>query len=1040
MIMSSVKWTKEQLQAINEENKNIIVSAGAGSGKTAVLTERIIRKLKSGVKANELLVLTFTNAAAAEMKNRVIEKMQDDPLLESRIDEVENAYITTFDSFAFSLVRHYHYLFDLSKNVQIISSSIIKLKENEILNDIFNDLYISNDSDFLEMIDNFTNKDDSSLIKEILEMYNKKIINLINKDEVLDNYDTIYGTKEKMDSYVKIYLKSIDEQIQIIKDYYDDIKNYLTRIKPSDTVNNYLNMIHLLVTASDYDTIKQIVTNPAETPRNKTILESETIAKTSIVNAIATLKELCYYPSLNHIYTSLENSLKYQKVIVKILKELDIRIQEYKRQNESFEFIDIANMALKLVKEHLEIKDELQSQYKEIMVDEYQDTNDLQDAFINEIARDNVYVVGDVKQSIYRFRNANPAIFVSKYNQYGNPNYNKGIKIDLNKNFRSNNEVIDIVNHIFDRLMVPSLGGIDYQKEHQLVFGLEAYNSYHVDHCIELLTYDNEKKLYKDIEIEMFHVANDIRQKIENKVQVYDPKLKKTRDCNYQDFAILLSSLNEKKKEATDIQKCLEYFNIPTIIVRNDDLLDSDLFSVFLNIFNIIHEVYYNQYDQLFKKSYYGLGRSFLVNESDDNLYFQLKNHTYKETELFKKISYLVSQATILSNEQFILEVIDTFDFYNSIIKIGRIDSNIDFINAFYDLSKNLSSIDVSILELGNYLQSFKDNNEKIEITNSAIANDKVKIMTIHKSKGLEFPFCYFLHNHSDININDIKAQFVFDNKYGIVTPFYDEGMGHTITKSLVKKDFYLESLSEKIRLFYVALTRCREHMIILCKEAKNPKEELENCKNFNDLLYYVFSCFNGIQKTIIIDDLNIHRKYLNIKETKLDNKDLTNTMKYHNLDIKKETLQKQEASKTVFEILSNEQKKIMQIGTKYHELFELCDFKNFDPSIYDNEQKLRLQNFLNQEVVSNIKDAIIYKELPFIYQGEETLMHGIIDLALEYDDHVDIIDYKLKHTTDEAYKKQLLAYKNYIASMMNKPIHTYLYSIMDNQMVKIDV
>lgn len=1038
--MANVKWTNEQLQAINEDNKNIIVSAGAGSGKTAVLTERIIRILKSGVKANELLVLTFTNAAAAEMKNRVVEKMQDDPMLESRIDEVENAYITTFDSYAFSIVRHYHYLLDLSKNVQIIDSSIIVLKEKEILDDIFNALYASNDVDFLEMIDNFTNKDDASLIKEILDMYNKKVIYLINKDEVLDNYDLIYGNHDKIKSYVDTYLDSINEQMQIIKDNYDDLRSYLLRLKQSNTVSNYLNMIDNLVTASDYDTIKQIITNPAETPRNKTETGSETIAKANVLKAISTLKELCYYPSLSHIYKSLENSLKYQKVIVRILKELDTRIQEYKKYNESFEFVDIANMALKLVIDHEDIKNELQSQYKEIMIDEYQDTNDLQDTFISYIANDNVYVVGDVKQSIYRFRNANPTIFVSKYDKYGNPNYDKGLRIDLNKNFRSNHEVIDMVNKIFDKLMIPSLGGVDYQKEHQLVFGLEAYNDYHVDNCIELITYENDDKLYKDVEIEMFHVAYDINKKIENKVQVYDPKLKKTRDCKYEDFAILVSSLYENKKEASDIQKCLEYYNIPTLILKKDNLLDSDLFSVFLNIFNLIHEVYHNQFTNLFKKSYYGLGRSFLFNYSDEELYFQLKNNTYKETELYQKIDELVKKVDILSNDNFILEVVNVFDFYNSIITVGRIDSNIDFINAFYDMAKNLSSIDVSILELGNYLQSFKDNGEKIEITSSAMASDKVKIMTIHKSKGLEFPFCYFLHNHSNINTSDIRARFIFDSKYGVITPFYDEGIGETITKSFVKKDFYLENLAEKIRLFYVALTRCREHMIILCKENKKPKEELENCKSFNDLIYYAFDCFGGVCKNIIVDDLEIHRKYLNIKETKLEEKDLTNTIKHHEINIKKETLQKQEASKTVFEILTSDRKKIMQTGTRYHELFELCDFKNFNPSIYDNEQKLRLQSFLNQEVVKNIKDATIYKELPFIYQEDDSLMHGVIDLALEYDDHVDIIDYKLKHTADEAYKKQLLAYKNYIASVINKPINTYLYSIMDNQMVKIDV
>ena len=396
-------WTKEQLQAINEEGQNIIVSAGAGSGKTAVLSERVLRKLKQGIDINRLLVLTFTNEAAGEMKNRIRKKIKQEPSLKKQLDYLDASYITTFDSYAGSIVKKYHYLLNIPKNITIIDNGLLELQKDTILDSIFESLYQKQDNDFANLINNFCTKDDKE-IKNAIKKINNSLNLRLDKDEYLDNY------KLDIPKYLKQYNELLQHKLL-------ELENVLYRLSYSSDSTFYENMsiaLEPLLKSRSYD---EIANNFALVSLPRIPKDSEDDIKKLKDEISKILKEfetLCRFSSEKEIEESLKQTENYIRIIIKIIKEYDSQIMEFKRNNNAYEFTDIALFAIKIVKDNEEIRKELQNYYNEILVDEYQDTSDLQEAFINLIENHNVYMVGDIKQSIYRFRNANPTIFKNK--------------------------------------------------------------------------------------------------------------------------------------------------------------------------------------------------------------------------------------------------------------------------------------------------------------------------------------------------------------------------------------------------------------------------------------------------------------------------------------------------------------------------------------------------------------------------------------------------------------------------------------------------
>ena len=443
-------WTTEQQLAINKENTNIIVSAGAGSGKTAVLTERVLRKLKNGVNINELLILTFTNKAAFEMKNRIRKAITKQKSIINQLDYLDSSYITTFDSFTLSIVKKYSYLLNLGKNVTIADSSTIYLEKKRILDDIFDKLYLEKNEYFYKMLDDFTIKKDDDIKKYILDI-NDRLDLKYDKISYLDKYLNDYYSDTNLFYLINLYVGLLKKKIMEINNLLTIFSNYVD----GEYFIEFKKSLSPLINSGSYIDIKNnLDIKLPQMPRGSEEIAKE--YKKIITDIIKELKELTFYSSFDQLLSSLSSTKDYVRIIIDIIKELDCRLISFKKSLNIYEFTDISKMAIRILEENENVRLELKNSFKEIMIDEYQDTSDLQDMFISMIEKNNVYMVGDIKQSIYRFRNANPYLFKNKYDNYSKNI--EGFKIDLTKNFRSRMEVIDNINLIFNLLMTDEVG------------------------------------------------------------------------------------------------------------------------------------------------------------------------------------------------------------------------------------------------------------------------------------------------------------------------------------------------------------------------------------------------------------------------------------------------------------------------------------------------------------------------------------------------------------------------------------------------------
>lgn len=1013
--------TPEQQLAVDLEGTNIIVSAGAGSGKTAVLSERVIRKLKDGIDIRNILMLTFTNEAAGEMANRIRKKIKKAGLT-SQLEFLDQAYITTFDAFALSLVKKYHYVLNIDKSIDIIDSSIIDLKRNEFLEEIFLSLYEAKDEKFLKLIGDFTTRDDEVIKKAILSI-NKSLDLKYDKEDYIDNYiNNFYNNKyiEQLFAEYFNYLKKISLELE-------DSVLILENFMDSSSYENIYNSLSKLFRPNSYNDLYK--NNNIILPRFTKIDSSGISVKENIQELFKELNELVIY-SEDELKNNYFCTRDYVEVILKIIKMLDEKISLYKKEQNSYEFTDIAKMAISIVKDNEDIRLELKDKFNEIMIDEYQDTNDLQETFIKLLENDNVYMVGDIKQSIYRFRNANPLIFKDKYDRYSINNGGK--KIDLLKNFRSREEVLYNINEIFAPLMTQDIGGINYKESHAMVYGNKAYiekgaNDY--NNYLDILTYNNEDKKYTNDEIEAFIIAKDIKKKIEEKYLVYDFDKECNRDVTYNDFCIIL----DRGSKMSLFKKVFEYLDIPMEVYKDNNLIEENDIFIIKNIIGLILSIKDGIYNKNLKYYFTSVARSYIGNLCDNEIFKCFEENKIFKTDIYNKCYEISKDIDIMTPNILLKRIIKDFDFYDKFILVGNVDAAIKRINYLLELSKNVENLGFSIIDFSNYLNEMIDSDQEIKYKEAKSNSISVKIMNIHKSKGLEFPICYFAGFPKTFNISDLKNKFMFDNKYGILTPFYKEGIGETFVKTLVKNNYYLNEVAEKIRLFYVALTRAKEKMIMVMpniEDKKYVKDEISFMDGIKFRSFYDFikSISGNLAKYMISVDLNNVGVTKDYEFSKSLSKNMVNNEEINMLFIEDEIpfieIEKKHASKTIKEILSVSDEKTLEFGTKIHELLELTDFKNANT---DNKYVNHLLNTFD------FNSAKIYQELEFSYELDDVLYHGIIDLMLEYEDKIFIIDYKLKNIDDENYIKQLNVYYNYVKCISNKDVHMYLYSILDN-------
>lgn len=1026
------KWTNEQQLAINHEGENIIVSAGAGSGKTAVLSERVLRKLKSGVGIKQLLILTFTKAAAAEMRERIRANIKKNPDLASQLLELDGAYITTFDSYSLSLVKKYHYLLNVSKNIQIGEASVFTIRENEFLDEILMRRYENPTSNFTKLIYDFCTKDDDSLKKSILKI-NHALDLRYDKVEYLTSYIDTFYQPDTIESYCQLYVSklfSLQEEMQ-------NIIESLCPLLEEKVSEKVYSFYRKFLDSKTYDEMVGSLDERApQTPRNSEDDVKAYFAKLSELRKRA--KDYLVYPSYQEMKDAIWATEGYAKEIVSILLELDQKMMELKHEEDTYDFTDISKMAIQLLLDHPDIKEEVKQSFQEIMIDEYQDTSDLQETFISLIANHNVYMVGDIKQSIYRFRNANPYIFKEKYE-----NYQKGIdgfKIDLNKNFRSRKEVLDNVNLMFDLLMDSVVGGADYKASHRMVFGNNSYEEQgksDTSHQMEVYRYDYDKSSeYSKEEIEAFWIAQDIKKKIESGYLVYNFKEEnaKPRPCKYQDFVIML----DRSTNFGLYKKIFTYFGIPLAVKKDESIKSTTDLLLFSNILTFIFKIYHHEYDTMYYHTYASIARSFLFSLSDQEIFQTITGKRITESSIYQLAEPIAKELDGLSTTELLDRILTAFSYYEKLLCVGDIDSALARIDNLKRIAKGFESIGMTPSMFQEYLVELTENDQlDLKYKVSEDASNAVQIMTIHASKGLEFPICYFASLDVKFNMRDMNDRFLYDNKTGIITPYFKEGIGDTILKSLYKERYTMEEVSEKIRLFYVAVTRAKEKMIFVL-----PSREWDKGTDYD----------SKVSWSSLADMLDSIRDVLSPYTLSIDLKDIPLTHAYHTLTKKEyptsfshyveeeisipvKPIGQERFSKTTSHILSKQELRAMKFGEHMHEVFESIDILHPNLEKLSKFEKEKVTLFLKHDIVRNAPQTV-YQEYEFMTELDGKMQHGIIDLLLQYENRYVIIDYKLKEVTDEAYRKQLDGYKKYIYQKTGKPVEAYLYSILDDRMV----
>ena len=1012
-----MKWSPNQEQAITEVGSNILVSAGAGSGKTAVLTERIYRLVKQGTPISRFLVLTFTKAASAEMKQRIRKKLLEDPECAHLAGDIENAHIETFDAFSLFLVKKYAYVLGIPGDVTNVDKSLINIKLQKIISDVFNEYYEKEDPALIKLVSRYCVKNDDELRKFLLnicEFANKQI----NKYEFLDNFIDTYFNETFLSNIVEEkYKQDIDTIKMIIENVY--------QLENTTDVDNLLAVLDPLLQTKNYDELYEKL-KTVEVPR-KPSGGSDGALRSAIKDSIDKLlpKNGDFGTKQEIINSYLENK-DLVTLLITLAKKCIEQLDQFKKERNAYAFEDIASMAVRLI-ENKEISEDMKSYFDYILVDEYQDTSDIQERVISAIGKDNIYMVGDVKQSIYRFRNANCSIFQDKF-----INYKKeigGKEIDLNKSFRSREEVVNAINELFLILMDPKVNPIDYKMGHDFEFGRKEYSTCidnkNPDYKLSIPTYYYEKEK-EATQTEIEFIASDIIDKINNHYKVFEPVNGQPalRDVTFKDFAIIID-----RKTSFDLyKKVFTAHSIPLKNSASEGVIGSTVALTIKNLITLYNCIAKGDYEsETFVHSFVGLHRSFLIKEKDQKIYDYVSLNAYRISPVVEKLTCIAEENVNTSVYSIVYKLIDEFDVYHLMPTIGNVVSNIQKIETLLDLSKNM---DVLGYKLDDFVQYFKDLDEfkqDMDFSDTSVSENAVEIMTIHHSKGLEYPICYFPGLTKQFSREEIKSAYIINKKYGIILPISGETNLVSLFASQVKRDFVIDDYEEKIRVLYVALTRAKERIIIPLglKEKESTKLDHRFVNTFKEMLL----CSGIVNK--YGSEMKIKTNALVEVPTEVE------ALKFYvkSINVQAKEIEKKRASKERSEEVNDE---LLEFGNEIHYLLEVVDYERKDTSFIKNlRYRKYIDNVLSLNLFKDVKNSEIRHEFSFFDQTNG--VNGVIDCLIIKDDHIDIIDFKLKNIDDEKYVLQLHKYRDYIYSITNKKVHTYLISVVDKEVKEVE-
>ncbi len=1029
-------FTEEQWQAIVHNGENILVSAGAGSGKTAVLTQRIIEKIKDGIKLENLIVLTFTKASAAEMKERIrnqlIKEQATNNNCQSELKNIDNSFIMTFDSYSMYILKKYSYLLNIDSQIEICDKLIIEKEKNLIIDNIFNNLFLTKDQDFLQLIDQFTMYSDQTIKKNILQIYYKYQMSI--EPIKIDDYYT--------DEMINLIIEQLEDKLIQLSSYIFESIDAIEKIE-SDILADYLVELRLkvssLFTARKYNDFKGAIDSSFEIkfPRlsSKKYQGKEKVGSINkeIKETYTKIVELVDYQSIKEIKLEIISSKDNIKVIDKILKELDYQLNQFKFESNLYEYIDINKLSIKIVQDNTFIREYLIANTNEIMIDEYQDTSDIQENFINLISNNNQYMVGDAKQSIYQFRNANINNFQTKYKHYKN---NDGGKlILLNKNFRSREVVLNNINTIFQTVMQDKKA-IEYNQDQYLIYGNKQYDNTKEDNQLDIIMYDSKVVELEKEEFEIKQIIIDIQTKIRQKYQIYDLKQKQFRDCEYTDFAILTT----KRKSFSLFKSLFDQYQIPLDLTINESFSVSSEVNIIKNIIHLI----LSQTSIKYKQKHYNFSliatmRSFIFEYSDQYI-DQVMTKQQECNEITEKCLQISNKIELKSIYTVVIETIEKFNVYSSIYKLKDPILAEKNINYLLMLATKLDDMHYTITDFIKYLEEVEVDIDKVSkdfefSTPKPIKINSVSLQTIHSSKGLEYNICYFPHLFSKINEQELNDNFLFDQQFGFACSSVNENnnLSTSLLQTIYRDQKSEKLVSEYIRLFYVALTRTKDQIILIVNQndlvTKGIKKDY---KSFANMLAQVTDTFKSREAVNLDQLISFEQKVekINLQDKKINNLEIKNNVQIIN---------KSRPSMKSISIGSNQLQDNLMLGNKIHQELEFFDFNNYQTAVnvasqyvknvIDVLDKLNLLKFENK----------YYPEFEFSYLDNGKATHGIIDLLIKDQNNYIIIDYKLNDIEKKEYIEQLDSYIKYIQTISSHQVNAYLVSISKKQFKKVN-
>ncbi|MCM3725622.1 helicase-exonuclease AddAB subunit AddA [Neobacillus cucumis] len=890
-----VTWTNDQWKAIAARDKNILVAAAAGSGKTAVLVERIIRKILSKevpIDVDQLLVVTFTSASAAEMRHRIGEALEkaidqnpESRNLRKQLNLLNKASISTLHSFCMEVIRKYYYLIDIDPGFRIADPTEAQLIRDEVMEELFEEEYGKRENEaFFNLVDSFTSdRSDAALMDIVRSIYDFAQSNPL-PDRYLEKIIAMYQVEEIASieelPFIDVLLFDIKLQLEAAKEMINQALELTKRPNgPAPRAENFLDDLQVIDTLikawqDSWNTLYQAMQTWSFTRAkqvkgdhyDKDLIDKAQKLRDKAKKKIQGIKDELFSRRPESFLRDMVEMRPLIATLVYLVKEFSKRFEKAKQEKALVDYNDLEHYCLAILTEGISDKGEFlpseaalayRLHFKEVYCDEYQDTNLVQETILKLVAQDeeevgNFFMVGDVKQSIYRFRLAEPQLFLSKYNRFTADGSSSGLRIDLAQNFRSRKEVLDATNYLFKQIMGVKVGEIQYDEAAELRNG--APYPENTKYPVELILIDQNAESHKSEELETDNeneavefdtadleqsqlearvIAAQIKKLISDGVPIFNAKTKTERPLMYRDVVILLRSMTW----APQFMEEFKQQGIPIYANLSTGYFEATEVSIMMSLLRVID----NPYQDIPLAS---VLRSPIVGLNEEEL--SKIRIGRKRGSFWEAVTAFCLSKTTEVNEPFYEKVRAFFDMvteWRSLARQGSLSELIwqlyrdtqfyDFtgglpggkqrqanLRALYDRARQYEQ--TSFRGLFRFLRFIERMMERGDDLGAARAlgeqEDVVRIMTIHSSKGLEFPVVFMAGMARNFNMTDIRKPYMLDKEHGFAAKYVnaEKRISYpSLPHIAFKQKKRMEMLAEEMRVLYVAMTRAKEKLYV---------------------------------------------------------------------------------------------------------------------------------------------------------------------------------------------------------------------------------